>query len=84
MNSMGPILFGAAGFCYWYYKMFRASGNSFVWNRAYYRWRPKNLDSVIVPSFSSVVYMMVLTISKSQNTLMPNTMHFSGKPSKKA
>ena len=60
MNSMGPILFGAAGLCYWYYKMFRASGNSFVWNRAYYRWRPKNLDSVIVPSSSTVMVLAPL------------------------
>ena len=49
---LGFFLLGIVGMAYWYYKMFHASGGwDFPQRVGRYR-RPKNFDSVIVPSYS--------------------------------
>lgn len=60
MNLVRIFLFGAVGLCYWYYKMFLASGDSYVWIRWRYRWTPKNIDSVIIPSYSIMAILVPL------------------------
>ncbi|MBF0960097.1 MAG: hypothetical protein HXK10_08300 [Actinomyces sp.] len=54
LNSypLGAFLLGVSGMAYWYYKMFHASGGWDVPQRVGRYRRPKNFDSVIVPSYS--------------------------------
>ena len=49
---LGFFLLGVVGMAYWYYKMFHASGGWDLPQRAGRYRRPKNFDSVIVPSYS--------------------------------
>ena len=49
---LGFFLLGVVGMAYWYYKMFHASGGWGLPQRAGRYRRPKNFDSVIVPSYS--------------------------------
>lgn len=60
MKFVGIFLFGAVGLSYWYYKMFLASGDSWVWIRSRYRWTPKNIESVIIPAYSIVMVLVPL------------------------
>ena len=60
MKFVGIFLFGAVGLSYWYYKMFLASGDSWVWIRSRYRWTPKNIESVIIPTYSIVMVLVPL------------------------
>lgn len=49
---LGAFLLGVVGMAYWYYKLFHASGG---WDSPQHvgrYWRPKNFDSVIMPSYS--------------------------------
>ncbi len=49
---LGAFLLGVVGMAYWYYKMFHASGGWDLPQRVGRYRRPKNFDSVIVPSYS--------------------------------
>jgi len=49
---LGAFLLGVMGMAYWYYKMFHASGGWDLPQRVGRYRRPKNFDSVIVPSYS--------------------------------
>ncbi len=49
---LGFFLLGVVGMAYWYYKMFHASGGWDSPQRVGRSRRPKNFDSVIVPSYS--------------------------------
>ena len=49
---LGAFLLGVVGMAYWYYKMFHASGGWDLPQRVGRSRRPKNFDSVIVPSYS--------------------------------
>ena len=49
---LGAFLLGVVGMAYWYYKLFHASGGGDLPQRVGRYWRPKNFDSVIVPSYS--------------------------------
>ncbi len=49
---LGFFLLGIVGMAYWYYKMFHASGGWDSPQRVGRYRRPKNFDSVIVPSYS--------------------------------
>lgn len=54
LNSypLGAFLLGVSGMAYWYYQMFHASGGWDLPRRVGRYRRPKNFDSVIVPSYS--------------------------------
>ena len=49
---LGFFLLGVVGMAYWYYKMFHASGGWDSPQRVGRSRRPKNFDSVIMPSYS--------------------------------
>ena len=49
---LGAFLLGVVGMAYWYYKLFHASGGWDSPQRVGRYWRPKNFDSVIMPSYS--------------------------------
>ena len=49
---LGAFLLGVVGMAYWYYKLFHASGGGDSLQRVGRDRRPKNFDSVIVPSYS--------------------------------
>ena len=55
---LGFFLLGVVGMAYWYYKMFHASGGWDSPQRVGRSRRPKNFDSVIVPSYSMCLILV--------------------------
>lgn len=55
---LGAFLLGVVGMAYWYYKMFHASGGWDLPQRVGRYRRPKNFDSVIVPSYSTLMILV--------------------------